>query len=375
MSDQPDRPDRGDPVSGGAAEPVLGTSAEEVQLEEPSLGPAEISEATAEAASLDDAAAEAKAVEQEAEDVGALLGGPHRHGDPVGAAPSGTAPAGGKAGDVEGGGADGGGTSVESVQSARHHPEEGPVTLPRGIPEPPADAPGKAIPPPEPGPSAPWVQPFPTPRTPADPQPPPGGAYGLPPAGSERPSGGMGGSRRPRTRAGGTSRRTLIILAAAGLLVLGLLIFSIIGIVNALRGDDSQGGSSAASTPGADGIIAEDFSPLELAAGACVLDFDSGDVSAPVTTVTCTTPHNAQLLATERFSDDAEFPGDAELNARGDELCNSVPINESAAANYSGLTLTQVTPTSGTWAEGDRRIDCFVVSDEGNVITDTLLAE
>jgi hypothetical protein len=159
----------------------------------------------------------------------------------------------------------------------------------------------------------------------------------------------------------------LIILAVAGLVVAGLLIFAITSIVNALRSDDSDAGSSPNTTPGADGIIAENISPLELQAGACILGFDSANVSADVTTVTCTTPHNAQLLATTSLPEDAEFPGEATLSASGDELCNAVPIDENAAGEYPNLTLTQVTPTSGTWADGDRRIDCFVVSDEGSV--------
>lgn len=167
----------------------------------------------------------------------------------------------------------------------------------------------------------------------------------------------------------------LIVLGIVGLLVIALLIFAITGIVNALASGDSAAGSTPNTTPGADGIIAENISPLELGAGACILGFDSVNVSADVTTVSCTTPHNAQLLATTSFPEDADFPGEAALTASGDDLCNSVPIDENAAAGYPELTLTQVTPTSGTWADGDRRIDCFVVSGEGNVITDTLLAE
>lgn len=242
--------------------------------------------------------------------------------------------------------------------------EDPAANMPTGVPAPPAGAP-----------KAPWAQPFqsPHPQAPGSPVPPVGGPYGLPPAGPGDAAPTRIRARSAGRASAGSGRKKLVILGIVGLVILGLLIFAIFSIVNALRTDDSAAGS-ANSTPGADGIIAENLSPLDLEAGTCILDFDAANVSADVTTVTCATPHNAQLLATTSFPEDAEFPGDAALNTAGDDLCNSVPIDESAAAEYTGLTLTQVTPTPETWADGDRRIDCFVVSDEGNTITDSLLA-
>lgn len=469
MSDRPDQPEDGDSTSGEAAvpepgllradevhlsdpdvsadsvEPVLGTSAEEVRLSEPSLGTAEISEEAAEAAALDEVAAEAESVAQEAENVGTLVAGPRAAEDPAEAAePSGTAPAGGKAGDVaeagdvadaddltgtggekardgepeaagekardgepEAGeedadgpagqvdtsGTDAGPSGLPSFAASGEDPawtgrhqdqsrwdnlfEAGQATADAGeagaYGNPAAPSGGSPV-----APDAPWAQPFagPQPQAPGSPVAPVGGPYGLPPAGS----GDAGPTRvRARSRSAGSvrgsSRKKLVVLAAIGLVVAGLLLFAVISIVNALQADDPGAGSSPSTTAGADGILAEDISPLQLETGACIRSFDSANVSADVTTVTCTTPHNAQLLATTSLPEDAEFPGEVALNARGEDLCNSVAIDENAAANYGGLTLTQVTPTSGTWEEGDRRIDCFVVSDEGNIITDTLLAE
>lgn len=473
MSDQPDKPEDGDAapgepstsepllsaddvhlpepdVSPEAVEPELSTSADELRLDEPTLGTAEISEDSAQATSLDEVAAEARSVAREAEEAGTLATGARTVDDPAeAAAPAGTAPAGGTAGDVaeSRGETSPGLTSLaasgnepswagqeqdqsrwDALFDADQHsaaagvpdpaesPRESaadPADLPAGLPAEPAAAPVSAAAPepaaapesavkgpespaaapkatgtpdaaPETPPAAPdaaretpWAQPFPVqgPQTPGSPVPPVGGPYGLPPAGTEKASPTRIRARAADRSASGSNRKKLLILGAAGLLLLALLIFAIVSIVNALRGDDTGTGATPSTTPGADGIIAENLSPLELEAGACILGFDAANVSADVTTVTCTTPHNAQLLATTSLPEDADFPGEAALNASGDELCNSVPIDEDAAAGYSGLTLTQVTPTSGTWAEGDRRIDCFVVSDEGNVITDTLLAE
>ncbi|WP_299167282.1 septum formation family protein [uncultured Arthrobacter sp.] len=512
MSDQPDKPEDGDSaanesatpepdllkadevhlsdpdVSADAVEPTLSTSAEEVQLSEPSLEAAEISDDAAKAASLEEAAAEAELVAQEAEEVGTLVAGPRPTEDPAdAAAPAGTAPAGGAAGDGTGksgatggsdatggsGATDGSDATDETVDSesapdsaseeagasdaAVHEPDESEETdgsagedasaglasfavssddpgwtgtaqeqsrwdalfeagqagttaetedqrtaaqaapeatevpeAPRAtdasdqaeatgsaeaveataVPEATEPAGGSAAP------EAPWAQPFPSPQphAPASPVPPIGGPYGLPPAAPDEPAPTRIRARSVGRSSRGSNRKKLIILGVIGLAVIALLIFAITAIVGALRSDDADAGSSPSTTPGADGIIAEGVSPLELGAGACILGFDSTDLSADVTTVTCTTPHNAQLLATTSLPEEAEFPGETALNASGDDLCNAVTIDENAAAEYTSLTLTQVTPTSGTWAEGDRRIDCFVVSDEDN-ITDTLLTE
>ncbi|NJC23456.1 hypothetical protein BJ994_002532 [Arthrobacter pigmenti] len=517
-------------VSREALEPELETSAEDVQLSEPSLGAAEISQESAEAASLKDAAAEAKAVEQEAEEVGTLVGGPRPPEDPAeAAAPAGTAPAGGTAGDTGENRHDDGGHSGDQhddgaqnqdvdisasdddpIGAVAHQPDEATpaqadpaapdahpepkseprastdpqfalanlaasgedpgwtgstedgsrwdalfelgeaeaaaapgttagnaavsenvagaaeqqgadITLPPGIPAPPEGAPGNGDTPAPPAgatgndetpaaqgstetpssqdgheapaaqdiqtpsaqgtpaeqvPESPWKQPFagPHPQAPGSPHAPLGGAYGLPPAGAEQGTTAQDSSR-DRTGKSGTNRRTLIIVAVAGLVILGLLIFAIIRIVDAVSGGGPDAAPSVDASPGADGIIAESISPLELGAGACILDFDESNLSENVTTVTCTTPHNAQLLATDTYPEDTEFPGDEALAVRGDELCNSAEVDERAATEYPDLTLIQVTPTSGTWAEGDRRVDCFVVSNEGNIITDDLLAQ
>ncbi|WP_026552815.1 hypothetical protein, partial [Arthrobacter sp. H20] len=81
--------------------PELSVSADDVQLVEPSLNPAQISEETARAASLEETAAEARRVEQEALDAGQLVAGTVAAADPTSkATPVGTAPAGGAAGDT-----------------------------------------------------------------------------------------------------------------------------------------------------------------------------------------------------------------------------------------------------------------------------------
>ncbi|WP_028280457.1 septum formation family protein [Arthrobacter sp. H5] len=204
-----------------------------------------------------------------------------------------------------------------------------------------------------------------------------GGHYGLPPAGMPPGpgTGQPGGQHRPENS--GTSKRTLIIIGVVSLAVLVLLIFAIFVIFDRLNSgpaEEPNGGSATIpATAGADGIIAESVPPLDLPLAACLLDFET--INDNMTVVTCATPHNAQLLATENYPDDSEFPGDEALNLRAQELCDGVMVNEAAAAEYPGLQLTQASPSQSTWANGDRRVDCFVFSEDGNIITDDLLAE
>jgi len=95
--------------------------------------------------------------------------------------------------------------------------------------------------------------------------------------------------------------------------------------------------------------------------GQCLLDFSGADQN--VTIVTCTTPHHAQLLASEFYPDDADFPGRDQLGARAKAACDAADINEGAAAAAGEITLLHVTPTEGSWADDDRRVDCFAVSE------------
>ncbi len=154
------------------------------------------------------------------------------------------------------------------------------------------------------------------------------------------------------------------------MLALGLLIWGLVALIGGLTSSpESEPVSNG--TPGADGIIAENVLPLDIEEGQCLRDFV--DINSASTVVTCSTPHNAQLLATEFYADDDEFPGDDALALRAQEVCDGVNLDEGAAASYENLELLRVTPRQGAWSDGDRRVDCLVTSDEGNVISETLI--
>ncbi|WP_020424619.1 hypothetical protein [Arthrobacter sp. TB 23] len=447
-------------VSPETVEPELSVSADDVQLVEPSLNPARISEDTARAASLEEIAAEARRVEQEALDAGLLVAGAVPTADPTTkAAPAGTAPAGGAAGDTTDGDPEAAADSTDGNPDAVDEPHDAePADAPedagdtkdtastdstdeavalastdttRALPnfaadgdapewtpaatdaqrwdrlfettgpasdaspavgidsdtdlEADADIPSPvpaaaaastdpaalpagmgAAPPTSPGTPAAQTGPQGSyPEQPSEsPTEPTGGPYGLPPAGTRRRDGRQAASN-------GKNKRGLLIGGALlGLLALGLLIWGLVALITGLTASPEREPISN-GTPGADGIIAENVLPLDLEEGQCLRDFV--DINSTSTVVTCSTPHNAQLLASDFYADDAEFPGDDALALRAQQVCDGVDLDETAAARYENLELLRVTPREGAWSDGDRRVDCLVTSDEGNVISDTLI--
>ncbi|MHA7294944.1 hypothetical protein [Arthrobacter sp. HLT1-21] len=256
--------------------------------------------------------------------------------------------------------------SPVSAASPTDSPAEVPTTDPAGLPggrtPPPAVAP--AVPPSPAAPQDSYLEP-PT----GQPGEPAGGPYGLPPAGTQP------ARRRDGRKAAGKGQRTRGLLiggALLGLLALGLLVWALIALISGLTSSpDTEPISNGA--PGADGIIAEDVLPIDLDAGQCLRDFV--DINTGSTVVTCSTPHNAQLLATEFYADGDQFPGEDALALRAQQVCDGVDLDETAVSRYENLELFRVTPQQNAWSDGDRRLDCLVTSSEGNIISDTLITD
>ncbi|MCC9144687.1 MULTISPECIES: septum formation family protein [unclassified Arthrobacter] len=166
-----------------------------------------------------------------------------------------------------------------------------------------------------------------------------------------------GGAQDPAKDGGRGKRNTRLLLVIGGVVlaaVIAILLFVFVF-------NDKE-----------EGVLSEDVSPIELEAGACLQDWD--DVNSSATVVTCETPHDAQLVATDSFTEDAAFPGTGALEERVDEVCAAVKYSD-AATQFPGLKLTKSIPTEQTWATGDRRVDCFVFAPEGQELTESLLAE
>ncbi|MBP3042513.1 septum formation family protein [Arthrobacter jiangjiafuii] len=156
---------------------------------------------------------------------------------------------------------------------------------------------------------------------------------------------------------GGSKRLLLVIGGIAAVVVLAVVLFLVLG--------------NSEKEPG---VLEEDVAPIELETGACLSGF--AGVNDPTTVVTCETPHNAQLVATATYPEDDEFPGADALSQRANEVCSSVRYTEAATQNADlGLQVSKAVPTPESWKDGDRRVDCFVVADEGQELTESLIEQ
>ncbi len=350
----------GDTATGGldvvgldvaAVEPQLGVTPEDVSLEEPSLATAKVSADTADAAELDAVAEEARRVAKEAEEAGRLAGGAPVPASIRGAAtssledkrdndPDAETPAADDADKVnEGSTPEGGANTSEETMSPRQSP-------PRSRPAAHMAA-GKA---------------------------------GLGGTGAgESGSGGTGSGwtpssgspsaaptkQRPRGNHTAPTKTNFLPLILVGLAVLAGVALIIFIVVNLFRSD---GGAAEAGT---EGVIAEEVSPLDLQQGQCLQGFE--DINSEVTVVTCDTPHNAQLVSTFTYPENAGYPGKDALRQKAAETCEGADLNADAIRKYDNLRQTEASPGETTWSNGDRRVDCYVFTDEPDALVESLL--
>jgi hypothetical protein len=159
--------------------------------------------------------------------------------------------------------------------------------------------------------------------------------------------------KRDRTRPTGT-RFPLLLIIGGAVILLGLLIWLLVSLFG-----------------GADDEARVD--PSSLAAGECLADF--AGITEDAVLVDCTEAHNAQLVASEDYPDDAQFPGREQLGIRAETACAaaSADINPDVVTEDLQVTLLRATPTAETWADGDRRVDCFAVVENGDTVTQSLL--
>ena len=80
-------------------------------------------------------------------------------------------------------------------------------------------------------------------------------------------------------------------------------------------------------------------------------------------------------VVTEEYPEDADFPGRDQLGLRAEAACASASedIDPDVVTVDLQVTLLRATPTAETWADGDRRVDCFAVVEDGDTIAQSLL--
>jgi hypothetical protein len=161
--------------------------------------------------------------------------------------------------------------------------------------------------------------------------------------------------------------------AVAGLAVLGLLIWwvssSLGGGARPAAGEASPAATTS-SAPAARGALPlEAVGALDFRLGDCFKDFDP---EAPQSTVVdCGTGHSAQLIAIETYPAPDSYPGRDPLKQKALDACKGAPLTEKSAEYVLSYKLAY--PSSTSWDNGDRRVDCYVVADTGNAIMESLL--
>ncbi len=110
-------------------------------------------------------------------------------------------------------------------------------------------------------------------------------------------------------------------------------------------------------------------SALDFQLGDCFQDFDPE--AAQSTVVDCATGHSAQLVAVETYSEPGDYPGRDPLKQKALDACKAAELAEKSADYSLGYKLAY--PSSTSWDKGDRRVDCYIIAETGNVIMESLL--
>ena len=164
-----------------------------------------------------------------------------------------------------------------------------------------------------------------------------------------------------------------IAAALAAVVVLGLLIWWLtsLGAAKQESAESSRTAPAGASaSPAARGPLPlEGVSPLDFRLGDCFKDFDAN--AATSTVVGCDTGHSAQLVAIESYAASDTYPGRDPLKQRALDACKAATLTEKSSEYVLNYKLAY--PSSSSWGTGDRRVDCYVAADGGNVIKESLL--
>ncbi len=254
------------------------------------------------------------------------------------------------------------------------------------VPPPPSRLPTSALPvieadrtPARPSPAAPPAAP--PDEHPAE--PPTGTPWGLKPPSATRP--GLAASGiitafsvriRPLVRRIRRQGRKRLGVAAAALIALVLLVWLAVASFAGSTRSSADGGPAPAATSGSPSSAAgrgslplEGVSPMDFQLRDCFKDFDPDAQQSTI--VDCASGHSAQLVAVVKYAGADSYPGREVLQQKARDACKAAPLTDMASAYALSYKLAY--PSSSSWEKGDRRVDCYAVTDAGNVIMESLL--
>lgn len=107
----------------------------------------------------------------------------------------------------------------------------------------------------------------------------------------------------------------------------------------------------------------EDASVFDLTVGDCFNTGSTSDEVQQVGVVPCEEPHDAEVFHLVSYPDDGTgFPGLEVLNDFAAQECQGQPFADYVGIAYaeSRFFTNQLTPTEGSWEQGDREIVCLL---------------
>ncbi len=240
-----------------------------------------------------------------------------------------------------------------------------PQPPPAAVPAPPGD--------PYAPPADPYAPPAAVPAPPADPYAPPGGSYGTqsgppgqpgqpgtypPPVGGAPypPPAGPGGVDPYGPPPGPPPRKSTVRI------ILGV-IAAVIVLLAVGRGiTHNNNRPSVAPTQ------AKDIDARKMQVGDCIKTAAESDNVTTVPYIACSQPHAAEVYYVLAMTD-STYPGTAAVEKQVEAACSGPEFTAyvGKSAEASSLDVFYLYPTSASFAQGDRAIDCLAGSKAGNL--------
>jgi hypothetical protein len=109
-----------------------------------------------------------------------------------------------------------------------------------------------------------------------------------------------------------------------------------------------------------------------LEVGTCFDDTDETEVSS-VPEVDCSEPHDNEVFAVFDYTQSDTFPGSEAMNDAAQELCIA-QFEAYVGLSYpeSALEVFPITPTQGSWDNGDREIICALYNLDLSKLTESM---
>ena len=150
---------------------------------------------------------------------------------------------------------------------------------------------------------------------------------------------------------------------------LGVALAVAVALAPACTGDaaDDEPAPSTAARP-------EGTSVYDLVQGDCVNGLDEGR-DLRVRVVAFGRRHEPEVYGTVELGPDTAFPGVDVLRRQAQSACAplyGVYTGEPPGIPGTGLALTEIVPTSESWAAGDRRAVCVALGASGRVLTGSI---